>query len=373
MQSNLIQSRQTHLQTALHSAGFDALVLNPGPSLTYLTGLEFHLSERPVVAAFFPEKPPFIVLPELETAKVRHLDYDLQSFPYQEDPAAWLDVFRSATEHARLRGGRIGLEPVSMRFLELDLLQNAIPSAEFLSADDVIASLRMIKDQIEVDYMQQAVYIAQNALQATLPFIKPGLTEKAVALELSIQLIKHGSNPYLPFSPIVSSGSNSANPHASPSDRPLQEGDLLVIDYGANVGGYFSDITRTFAIGTVDPKYHHIAEVVLLANQAGRDAVRPGATAASVDQASRSVIETYGYGQYFFHRTGHGLGLQGHEPPYIRLGNPLQLQPGMTFTIEPGIYLPDENGVRIEDNIVVTPDGARTLTTLPRNLITLPL
>lgn len=374
MTSNPVyKTRQTKLQKALQESNYNALILNPSPSLIYLTGLHFHLSERPVLLAFLPEGENVIILPELETAKVLDLDVPLKPFTYPEDPATWQGIFKTALEHTGLHHGKVGIEPLSLRYLELNLLQNALPSIDFIPADDLIAFLRMIKDESEIAHMQQAVAIAQDALNATLPMIKPGVTEETIARDLSIQLIKHGSNPHLPFFPIVSGGPNSANPHAAPSDRPLRPGDLLVIDYGANVEGYVSDITRTFAIGQVDSKYYQIAQIVLDANQAGRAAVKPGVTAASVDDAARAVIASAGYSEYFTHRTGHGIGLEGHEPPYIRAGNDLLLEPGMAFTVEPGIYLPKENGVRIEDNIIVTSDGAHTLTTLPRELITLPL
>ena len=365
-------TRQEKLQTILQNTDLDALILNPGPSLTYLTNLHFHLSERPVLVGFLPDETSFIILPELEIAKVRGLDFPLKSYAYQEDPKSWVDFFQMAMKNAGLASGKIGIESLGLRFLEVNLIRDAIPNSELVLADDVISTLRMYKDEAEISYMQNAVDIAQEALLATLPIIKTGITEEEISRELSIQLIRHGSNPNLPFFPIVSSGPNSANPHASPSQRQLQQGDLLVIDYGANVNGYVSDITRTFAIGQVDQKYHEIAQVVLDANQVGREIVKPGITAGAVDDAARSVIEDAGYGSYFIHRTGHGIGLEGHEPPYIRSGNLVVLDPGMSFTIEPGIYLPNENGVRIEDNVVVTRDGNKTLTNLPRELITLP-
>jgi len=190
-----------------------------------------------------------------------------------------------------------------------------------------------------------------------------------IAAELTLQLLRGGSDTEFPFSPIVSGGPNSANPHASPSARKLQNGDLLVIDWGATVGGYASDLTRTFAIGDVEQEYEHIARIVFNSNAAGRQKAGPGVTASQVDQAARCVIEQAGYGVFFTHRTGHGLGLEAHEPPYIRAGNELVLQPGMTFTIEPGIYLPGRNGVRIEDNVCITSSGAECLSNLPRELI----
>jgi Xaa-Pro dipeptidase len=201
--------------------------------------------------------------------------------------------------------------------------------------------------------------------------VRPGISERAIASELTLQLLRHGSDSEFPFAPIVSGGPNSANPHASPSERPLQTGDLLVIDWGAIYNGYISDLTRTFAIGQVDEEYRRIHEIVQQANGAGRQAGGPGVPCEVVDQAARRVIEQAGYGVYFTHRTGHGIGMEGHEHPYIRAGNTDALRPGMTYTVEPGIYLPGRNGVRIEDNMLVTEAGVETLSDLPRELITL--
>jgi Xaa-Pro dipeptidase len=229
----------------------------------------------------------------------------------------------------------------------------------------------MFKDLEEISLMKKAVEIAEAAMLATLPVIKTGMTERQVCAELVQQLFQAGCDPEMPFSPIVSAGANSANPHASPSDCILNPGDLLVIDWGASYEGYFSDLTRTFAVGVPDPEFVHIAEIVLQANSAGRAAARPGVPAEEVDRAARSVIEKSGYGQYFTHRTGHGLGRESHEEPYIREGNQMELAPGMVFTIEPGIYIPRKNGVRIEDNVVITAEGAQCLSSLPRELLTI--
>lgn len=364
-------ARQNRLLKIMQSASWDALAINPGATLYYLTGLTFHLSERPVVVIFTPQKSPVIVLPELESAKVRELPYPMQVFSYGEDPSTWEGVFRQATTAANIAGKKVGVEPRRLRALELWLLEAAAPKARFLSAEDSLASLRMFKDELEIGAMRRAVQIAQEALQATLPLIKAGVTERQIASELTIQLLRAGSDSEMPFSPIVSGGPNSANPHATPTDRPLQEGDLLVIDWGASYQGYFSDITRTFAIGKIEPEFEHIYQLVLEANAAGRAACMPENRAGDVDQAARKVIEDGGYGPYFRHRTGHGLGLEVHEEPYMRAGNPVPLAPGMTFTVEPGIYLLDRGGVRIEDDMLITADGSLSLTDLPRELQTL--
>lgn len=369
--NSIYMSRQDDLNPILKNSNFDAFVLNPGPSLTYLTGLHFHLSERPVVTIFLPNKPPLLILPELESAKIDNLEYRVQGFFYGEDPQDWPEVFRAAIQAAGLKtGSRVGIEPRRLRVLELHLLESEAPvGVDFIPAEEDITGLRICKDETELSAMKMAVDIAQNALQATIPQISIGVSEKEIAAELTLQLLRHGSQPELPFFPIVSGGPNSANPHAGPSNRRLQAGDLLVIDWGANYEGYISDITRTFALGHVDQEFKKIHQIVLEANTIGREAVSPGISAGELDKLTRNVVETAGYGEFFIHRTGHGIGMEAHEEPYIRDGNPKKLSPGMTFTIEPGIYLPNQNGVRIEDNLAVTASGGKSLTDITRDLI----
>ena len=364
----MTQSRLDKLNVSLWISNLDAVILNPGPTLTYLTGLHFHLMERPVVLLYAKDQVPAIVLPELEMQKVASLSYQLHPFAYPEDPSAWEGVFRKAVQSLGLEGKRIGVEPRQLRLLEFRYVKAAAPEADYPDASDVLAGLRLRKDQSEVDAMRRAVMIAQEALESTIPTMKIGITEKAIAGELMIQLLRHGSDPELPFAPIVSSGPNAANPHASPGERKLQAGDLLVVDWGAAYNGYISDLTRTFAVGDVNEEYRKIHKIVQEANAAGRAAAQPGVPCASVDRAARAVIEQAGYGEYFTHRTGHGVGMEGHEEPYMRADNMQVLEPGMAFTVEPGIYLPKRNGVRIEDNVVITESGADVLSDMPREI-----
>jgi Xaa-Pro dipeptidase len=369
---NRYLARQKRLAQALHQSGLDVVALNPGPTLEYLTGLKFHLSERPVIVFISPDRPALIFHPELESAKMADLPYLNQGIAYGEDPDTWVSILQHGFQQAGFHGSiRVGIEPRQLRVLEYLLLQSAAPEAHFVAAGNSLSDLRLYKDQPEISAMKKAVEIAEMALLATLPVIKIGMTERQVASELVQKLFQAGCDPEMPFSPIVSAGPNSANPHASPSDYILRSGDLLVIDWGASFEGYFSDLTRTFALGEAASEYQNIASIVLQANTAGQTAAGPEVLAEDVDRAARSVIERAGYGQYFTHRTGHGLGRESHEEPYIRAGNRLVLAPGMVFTIEPGIYLPNRNGVRIEDNIVITSQGAECLSSLPRELLTL--
>lgn len=364
-------NRQDHLAMAMKAANIEAMALNAGPSLTYLSGLHFHLSERPVVGLFTPHLPPVIILPELEAGKLSNLPYQVESFTYGEDPDTWQASFRDGVLAAEFSDLRVGVEPRRLRVLELTFLENVDAGMKFVSGEACLAEIRMQKDEAEQAAMQKAVNTAQDALEATLPVIKPGITERELAAELMVGLLRGGSESQVPFAPIVASGPNSANPHAFPSDRRLERGDQLIIDWGANIGGYFSDLTRTFAIGEPQDEMNLIAQIVLQANEAAREKAGPGIPAQDVDRAARQVIEDAGYGEFFIHRTGHGLGMEGHEHPYIREGNLLPLAPGMTFTIEPGIYLPNKGGVRIEDDVVVTNDGILSFSDMPRALRTL--
>ncbi len=364
----MFATRLSRLKEYMDKQGFSAVAVNAGPSLTYLTGLHFHLMERPVVIILTGSDDPTIILPELEQAKLDHLPFSARVFAYGESPAEWPRTFYDALEQLDLSGRKVGVEPGQLRLLEYDYLRVACNSADFTDGSAIFTALRSIKDIDETACMRKAVDIAEAALEATLPMVKIGVVEKDIASELFLQLLRQGSDTILPFSPIISSGPNGANPHAQPSLRQLVPGDLLVIDWGAGCNGYVSDITRTFAVGEIDAEAEKIHKIVQQANAAGRAAGRPGVSCATVDKATREVIEEAGYGQFFTHRTGHGIGMECHEEPYIRGDNEQLLKAGMAYTIEPGIYLAGRNGVRIEDDVLVTEDGSESLSTISREI-----
>ncbi len=364
-------NRISRLATLLKKSPLDLIVLNPGPTMVYLTGMQFHLMERPTLFILSSQGKSAMILPELEVLKLNSTLPDMECFTYNDNPGLWGTVIKTAFNGYQLSSPRIGIEPNRMRYLELNFIQQSVQAPQFSSIEPLISSMRIQKDQTEIERMRTAVEIAQQALKNTLPLIKIGMSEKSIAAELTINMLRAGSDPELPFPPIVSSGPNSANPHAEPSDRIIQTGETVVIDWGASHQGYLSDLTRTIAIGPLDEELSKIYETVKHANQAGRDTAKPGIPAGDVDRSGRKVIVGAGYGNQFTHRIGHGLGLEAHEEPYMFSENEMILTPGMTFTIEPGIYLPGRGGVRIEDDIVVTEDGCESLSTMDRELITL--
>ncbi len=364
----MTDQRLAHLYELLSSSGADAVAFNPGPTMLYLTDLHFHLMERPTVLLVATGKTPVLVLPELESGKVAGSRIPLSAITFNDNPATWPDVFQKVLKGMELTQGRVLVEANQMRFLEIDLLKRAAPGLEFVSGGSVLTALRIQKDASEIAAMKKAVQIAQAALQATLNQFKTGMTEKEIASELMIQLYRAGSGEELPFMPIVASGPNSANPHAVPTERKVQPGDLLLIDYGASYNNYYSDLTRTFAVGGISPELKKIYAAVMGANEAGRLAGAPGVQAGKIDQAARKIIDVAGYGAYFTHRTGHGLGMESHEEPYMFGENSLVLREGMVYTVEPGIYMEGVGGVRIEDNIVVTASGCESLSDFPREL-----
>jgi Xaa-Pro dipeptidase len=361
--------RLERLRALLTAHHLDCVAAIAGPNLFYLTGLSFHLSERPTIGFFPTHTDPVLVVGKLEESKVRDgLPYAAHTFTYTDadGPAGAFSAAAGALGPGPLR---LGVEARRMRVMELRFIEEAFQRLSVIEAEAVFARLRMTKDEAELQKMRAAVAIAEQALRQTLPLIRAGMTERELATELVMQTLRAGSDSELPFAPIVASGPNSALPHATVTDRALRPGDLLTIDWGAAKDHYLADLTRTFAVAEApNAELRNIYELVKGANAAGVAAARAGVTCASVDAAARRVIAEGGYGEFFVHRVGHGLGLEGHEDPSMHGNNPTVLEAGMTFTVEPGIYLPGKGGVRIEDDVVAREHGGESLSTLPRDL-----
>ena len=363
----MTNTRVQKIYQIAENAGLDAIALIPGANLQYVTGIDFHLMERPLVAFFVPGKDPVAVLPALEEARLTESGIPFKLFPWS-DSEGYQAAFAAAAGALNLINKRLGVEELRMRVLESQIIEEYMLGVKLVPAGSALAELRLRKDADALAALRDAIRISEAALQACIDAVQPGMTEREITNRLVMEQLQRGGGKH-PFEPIVLSGPNSALPHGEPGERRVAAGEPLLIDFGTTVRGYASDITRTFSVGVASARLSEVYAIVRAANAAGRAAAGPGVPPEAVDRATRKVIEEAGYGPYFTHRTGHGLGLEAHEGPNIVEGNRLVLEPGMVFTIEPGIYLPGEVGVRIEDDMVITADGAESLTTFDRDLM----
>ena len=359
--------RLEKLRQMMSNQNLDAVALIPGANLRYLTNAQILLTERPFIL-FIPQNGEAVgIVPALdEETFVRH------GFPAEILP--WADsegphgALAQATTKLGLDGKRVGVEGQLIRYFEALAIQQHLPNTNLVDAHGAISSIRYAKDATEIAALQKAVDIAEQALQYVIAQVRVGMNEMQIAHMLSNKMKELGGQGE-PFQPLVLAADNSARPHGHPrSDYAIQRGDALLIDFGTTVDGYFSDITRTFFVGEVSDAARSIYEVVLNANEVGRAAVRPGIPVHDVDQQATDALINAGYQHLVLHRTGHGLGLEVHEDPSVVMGNDQQLEPGVVITIEPGLYEAGHVGVRIEDNVVVTEDGMRSLTSFPRDL-----
>lgn len=360
-------NRLERLRAVMQAHGIAATVLVPGSNLNYVSGIGFTTKLRLACLIVPAQGTPTLIVPTMEQGRARAAaTIDLEVLGWDDGPGPQAAVTRALQQHG-LTAAAIAVEHVVMRVFELRAIEQAAPQARISNADPLLAELRMHKDAAELAAMYKAIAVAETTLASTIAAIRPGMTELAVAAMWEQAIRAAGSEPS--FDIAVGAGPHGASPHHTNGERPLQAGDLVVIDGGAIVDGYVSDITRTIAIGEPSARARLVYDTVLAANQAGRlAAAQPGATGDSVDRAARAVIEQAGFGEFFIHRTGHGLGVDIHEQPFMVGGDTNPINPGMTFTVEPGIYLPGEFGVRIEDMVVRTADGADTMTSFPREL-----
>ncbi|HEX6261503.1 MAG TPA: Xaa-Pro peptidase family protein [Actinomycetota bacterium] len=348
---------------ATAEAGLHALLVTPSADLVYLTGYDPPPLERLTCLVIRPERDPVLVVPGLEQPLAeqrlaRHVP-EIRSWGETEDPYALV---------AKVVGSKATKLACSERMWASHLLgiQRAVPKARATTASRVLGPLRAIKDRHELHMLARAARATDEAFRRLMEERIEGTTEREVAGRLGDLMLELGLER-VEFA-IVGSGPNAASPHHDPVDRSLRAGDAVVMDFGGTSGGYCSDMTRTVAVGKAPPRLREVHEVVSEAQEEALRAVYPGVPAEDVDRAARQVIERAGYGDRFIHRTGHGIGLEAHEDPYIVTGNREELRPGMCFSIEPGIYLEGDLGVRIEDIVVVTEEGARRLNHAPREL-----
>ncbi|WP_410765201.1 M24 family metallopeptidase [Haloferax sp. DFSO60] len=348
-------------QRRLASEDIDALVLFPSQNLYYLTGFDESPGERHLFLFLPSEGEPVFLVPELYETQVRAESWvsDIRTWGDDDDPKA---ATEAVVSDLGLSDGHVLVDDTMWARFTHDL-RAAIADTEFGLASTVVAPLRAQKDDAELDALRRAGEVADAVVERLREMGDDaiGMTETELARHIE-RLLEEAGGEGIPFGPIVGSGPNGAMPHHMYDDRIIEAGDPVVLDFGTRVDHYPSDQTRTVVFGGDPPaEFETVHEVVERAHATAIEAVEPGVTAGNIDRAAREVIEDAGYGDQFIHRTGHGVGLDVHEEPYIVADSDRELAVGNVFSIEPGIYLPDEFGVRIEDLVVVTEDGAERL------------
>lgn len=341
----------------------DALFVTPSADLQYLTGYSGRPSERPTVLAVTPGRVPIMVVPQLEAPRLQGRDdVEIRSYGDGDDPYQYMQSFlRDASQPAR-----IGITDQAWSSVLLNL-QTLFPTAAFVPASLLMRELRMVKDQDELALLHEAGRRADRAFEDLLRVHFAGLTEIEVSEALN-RVLSEAGLARADWGPIVASGPNAASPHHITGTRHVLQGDAVVLDFGGVYDGYQADITRTVHVGPPDSHFKEVYATVVEAQQSAFEASRPGNTAGEVDRAARELIEEAGFGPYFVHRTGHGLGLDTHEEPYLVSGNTLRLEPGMAFSVEPGVYVPGRFGVRVEDTVAVYEDGPQRFNRATREL-----
>ncbi len=350
---NLYEKRLSRVRTAMHENGLDTLILTPGAAMRYLTG--FSEPGSRFLALVVPDDQPWLlVTPALNAGQARQNPAGIADIRVWDDAQGWETLLATLSKDLMLDIGIVGLDDdmparFSLRIGEL------MPTALLKLAGAALAPLRAIKDALELAALQRAADATDALIPVAYEACRVGVSEMEVSLAIGQSIARGGHQDS--FAPIIGAGPNGASPHHNTGKTKVKRGDVVILDFGAMADGYHGDITRTVAVGEASDEARRVYDVVYRAHIAGVEAVRPGATAHDVDATARQVIADAGYGEFFIHRTGHGIGLDDHEAPYILSGNYTKLLPGHCFSVEPGIYLPGKFGVRLENILTVQDDG----------------
>ncbi|RTR29660.1 aminopeptidase P family protein [Robertmurraya yapensis] len=338
-------------------------------SVFYLSGFYSDPHERLLGVAVFQEEEPFLICPAMEKEDAKKAGWPYEIIGYSDIENQW-EIVQKAVSKRVNKVTQIGIEKEHMNVERYEELTKLFPGTSFVSAEEKLRKLRMVKDDKELSTIKEACALADYAIEVGCSEIKEGKTELEVLAAIEFALKKKGVAA-MSFSTMVLTGANGASPHGNPGQTKIQKGDLVLFDLGVVVDGYCSDITRTVAYGDISDKQREIYDTVLKAQLAAVEASKPGVACSEVDLTARKIIADAGYGEYFPHRLGHGLGISVHEYPSLTETNNLLLEKGMVYTIEPGIYVPGVAGVRIEDDVYVTENGVEILTKFPKELQTI--
>ena len=355
--------RLEQLRAAMADQAIDLVCLGPGAHLEWLLGLHPHADERPLLFCATQDETGFL-MPALEAESLR-AQTDLPFFEWADadGPNAALSQL---LDHLAAQSARSIVLDETMRADFAALVQDRLLNANRQFTGSTVGALRMRKGDAAYRSLKKNAQIADQALQTAWALMKPGLREEEVGEVIKDSFLSQGAKPLFG---IVGAGANGAFPHHQTGQTELKSGDAIVMDIGAGMDGYSSDITRMAVIGTPPDGYEEVYAIVDRAVEAALAAAKPGVPAKMVDKAARDVITKAGYGEYFVHRTGHGLGTEVHEPPYITASSETILDVGMVFSIEPGIYLPGRFGIRLEEIVILRADGPEILSNLPRDTV----
>lgn len=362
-----MKQRWEKLSAWLRDRGIEAAFINSPHNVFYLSRFLCHPHERLLGLFVFPDAEPFLVCPKMEVANARSAGWSYAILGYDDVQNPWEMIGSELKKRSIGANGTIAIEKEQLSFLRAEQLQAAVPNVRFASVDEAMNQLRLIKDADEIKILREAAAMADYAVEAGISALKEGCTEMEVVARIEWEMKKKGIRE-MSFATMVLFGEKTALPHGHPGLRELKAGDLVLFDLGVVLDGYCSDITRTLAFRTVNEQQRNIYDTVLKAQLKALEACKPGTRIGDVDRTARSIIHEAGYGEFFSHRLGHGLGIDVHEFPSLNETNDSLLQPGMVFTVEPGIYVPEIGGVRIEDDVLVTPEGCETLTRFPKEL-----
>ena len=350
-------SRLAAVHAVMASRGVDAVLFLGIKNIRYLTG--FTGSDGALIVS---EDQAVLLVDGRYTTQARKQTRGIRVFEYR-DKAAGIEQIASD-----LRVKTLGFEAAAISYEFYALLLKKLKNIKLKAVtDDHLGDLRSVKSREEIALIKKAVQISTKALEAVLPLVKPGMRESDIALELHYRIRQQGAEA-LAFEAIIASGENAALPHAKPGSRRLKKGDLVVMDFGAVYGGYHSDETCTFGIGRLNRSQKKAYETVKEAHDRALDAIRAGVACRVIDDIARRSIEKGGYGKYFSHGTGHGIGLDVHEAPRLSIASNGTLQEGMVVTVEPGVYIPGRWGIRLEDSVLVKKEGCEVLTRIPKSI-----
>ena len=357
--------RQSRAIDLMKAAGLGSAAFVPGANFTYLTGVHLHLMERPTLFALTADAGAFAVMPALERQKWSTAMPEAETF-YWDDADGPGNAFASLAQAIGVSDA-LGVEGLRMRAAEYLALSRHWRTEDLIDADEAMTDLRILKSADEIAELRRAIAISETALEETFDAGIRGRSEREIAARLKSAMLSHGASGFA-FDPIVLTGGEAANPHGDPGERIVTAGQPLLIDFGASYGDMHADITRTAFCDHVSDAHAEIYETVLAANRAGLAAVEVGAPVSAVDAAATGVLAGSRFADMILHKTGHGLGREVHEAPQVMRGNDRPQQAGMVITIEPGLYRPEEIGVRIEDDVLITEAGGESLTSFDRNL-----